>query len=74
MVMYNCRLIFIRQRLNEIRNWAMLDMLGIYLKKVQKQANRLSRIQNPTKEQLKMITIEDISVKLSTNFKVTLNK
>ena len=26
---------------------------------VQKQANRLSRIQNPTKEQLKMITIED---------------
>ncbi len=27
---------------------------------VQKQANRLSRIQNPTKEQLKLITIEDV--------------
>ena len=33
---------------------------NLFEKIVQKQANRLSRIQNPTKEQLKMITIEDI--------------
>lgn len=32
---------------------------NLFEKIVQKQANRLSRIQNPTKEQLKMITIED---------------
>lgn len=34
---------------------------NLFEKIVQKQANRLSRIQNPTKEQLKMITIEDIA-------------
>lgn len=33
---------------------------NLFEKIVQKQANRLSRIQNPTKEQLKMITIEDL--------------
>lgn len=33
---------------------------NLFEKIVQKQANRLSRIQNPTKEQLKMITIDDL--------------
>lgn len=34
---------------------------NLFEKIVQKQANRISRIQNPTKEQLRMITIDDIS-------------
>ena len=34
---------------------------NLFEKIVQKQANRLSRIQNPTKEQLKIIRIEDIA-------------
>lgn len=35
---------------------------NLFEKIVQKQANRLSKIQRPTKEQLKMITIEDVYV------------
>ena len=52
--MCNYRLIFDKKFGNAryVRN--------LFEKIVQKQANRLSRIQNPTKEQLKMITIEDI--------------